>query len=280
MRQAIGGTRMAASEGEEFFGSPAKVSLMRRSQTLWLLLRDDPRFSYYGRTIFVSGERPDTARLIASLARLTGASFATFFPKSSVVALFAELHSLGLSTDRHEHFRGGDEAYAVAKQTVREVAIPSGLSLVRIGSQSGSNLLKELADLWEECGVMPVPGSVMRGLSQRGVVFVAIDRQGKPVSAASSFAMHHPDSIHANDVFWGMLATSPEWRGMKLGLLLGAHAIIHMWENEGARGFSTGVRAENHPSRALCKKLAVRDTDWIYASCIDPELLGSNSITK
>jgi hypothetical protein len=53
-----------------------------------------------------------------------------------------------------------------------------------------------------------------------------------------------------------------------------------MWERHGARGFMTGVRADNSLSRALCNKLGVSATDWIYASCIDKEMFGGSSITK
>jgi hypothetical protein len=33
-------------------------------------------------------------------------------------------------------------------------------------------------------------------------------------------------------------------------------------------------------SRALCNKLGVSATDWIYAACIDKEMFGGSSITK
>lgn len=271
---------MPAAPDEEYFGSASKIGLMRRSRLLWSLLCDDPRFSYYGRSIFVSDERPDSAILMASLARLTGASCASFFPKSSVEQLFAELNAMGLSTDRHEHYRGEEEAYESAKKAVREIATPGGVTITQTGPDTHQRLLAGLAALWGDCGVMPVPGSVMRGSLRRGVVFAAIDEHGKPVSAAASFVMHNPRSGRADDVFWGMLATRDEWRGKKLGLLLGAQAIVHMWEKEGARAFSTGVRAENRPSQALCGKLSVRDTDWAYAWGLDAGLLGGDSITR
>ena len=77
-----------------------------------------------------------------------------------------------------------------------------------------------------------------------------------------------------------MLATREDRRGERIALLLGAQAIVHMWERHGARGFMTGVRADNAPSQTLCKKLGVCATDWIYASCIDREMFGGSSITK
>ena len=77
-----------------------------------------------------------------------------------------------------------------------------------------------------------------------------------------------------------MLATRQDRRGEKIALLLGAQAIVHMWERHGARGFMTGVRANNASSQALCHKLGVRATDWIYASCLDQTQFGGKSVTK
>ena len=113
-----------------------------------------------------------------------------------------------------------------------------------------------------------------------GIGIVAVDADGRPAATAASFVLHHPASRRATDVFWGMLATRNDRRGEKIALLLGAQAIIHMWERHGARGFMTGVRADNASSQALCHKLGVRATEWIYASCLDPTQFGGTSITK
>ena len=44
---------------EEYFGDAAKVALMRRSRALHELLKDDPRFSYYGRVVALTGPMGD-----------------------------------------------------------------------------------------------------------------------------------------------------------------------------------------------------------------------------
>jgi len=77
-----------------------------------------------------------------------------------------------------------------------------------------------------------------------------------------------------------MLATRKDRRGERIALLLGAQAIIHMWERHGARGFMTGVRADNPSSQALCNKLGVTASNWIYASCMDKEVFAGQSVTK
>ena len=265
---------------DEFFGSAARVALMKRSRQLWSLLRDNPRFAYYGRMVALSEPGPDMVDVMGALATLQGGTICYHVPTASVSQLFAELQARGYATDRHEHFRGSEEAYRVSQIVEKATPLPGDLTVSPIDSNTPRDLVAAVAELCQSCEVMPVPGSTMRGLVRPGVCLVATDRQGRPVATASSYSLFHATNPHATDVFWGMLATRPDRRGEKLGLLLGAKAIIHMWERCGARGFITGVRADNAPSQALCRKLGVRQTDWIYAACIDPVVLGGTMITK
>jgi hypothetical protein len=265
---------------QEFFGTESSIALMKRSAALWTLMQDNPRFAYYGRTISLSDPQNDTADVLTSIASLLGASVAYYFPKSEVDSLFSELKARGFSSDRHEHYWGGKAAYDASRQILDKHTLPDDLSIVALDETSPTALVADVAALCQSCDVMPVPGFIMRGQARRGINFAAIDSVGVPVASASSFVMHHASGPRPNDVFWGMLATRRDRRGEKIGLILGAMAIIHMWEKEAARGFMTGVRLDNPSSQALCNKLGVTDSDWVYASCINSEVLGRASVTK
>ncbi len=265
---------------DEFFGSPEKIALMRRSASLWSLLRDSPRYAYYGRLVALSDPANDTSEILSSLARLQGASVCYYFPKAEVAELFADLEHRGFSTDRHEHYWGGETAFRASKKLLDKYRIADDLSISILNAETPQKLVADTATLCESCEVMPIPGAIMRGRVLRGINLVATDNTGGPVATASSFFIHHANCIRATDVFWGALATREDRRGEKIALLLGAKAIVHMWENEGARGFITGVRADNLSSQALCNKLGVSDSKWAYASCLNTELLGSSSVTK
>jgi hypothetical protein len=265
---------------DEFFGSPEKIALMRRSASLWSLLRESPRYAYYGRHVALSDPASDTSDILSNLARLQGASVCYYFPKAEVSELFADLEQRGFSTDRHEHYRGGESAYRASKDVLDKYRMPDDLSTSILDAETPQSLVAATAKLCESCEVMPVPGAIMRGKVLRGVNLVATDDAGEPVASASSFFIHHPNSLRATDVFWGALATREDRRGEKIALLLGAKAILHMWGKEGARGFITGVRNNNLSSQALCNRLGVSDSEWVYASCLNTELLGSSSVTK
>lgn len=89
---------------DEFFGSPERIALSRRSANLWSLLRDNPRYAYYGRLVALSDPGNDAADILSAMARLQGAAVSYFYPISAAESLFAQLGERGLATDRHEHF--------------------------------------------------------------------------------------------------------------------------------------------------------------------------------
>jgi hypothetical protein len=264
----------------EFFGTPERAALSRRSVNLWRLLGDNPRYSYYGRLVSLSEPGEDTADVMMAMAKLQGAAVANYYPAGGAAALFAWFEANGMGTDRHEHFRGGEAAMAASSRVLQDFSLPNDLGVQVIDAGTPRELVAEAAELSQSCGVMPVPGSMMRGLVQKGVCLVATDGDGRAVATASSYMNHHPASRRATDAFWGMLATREDRRGQRIAFILGAQAIVHMWERHGARGFITGVRADNSSSRMLCEKLGVQSTEWIYAQCIDRDLFGGTSITK
>lgn len=265
---------------DEFFGSPDRIALARRSASLWSLLRDDPRYAYYGRLVALSDPGQDAADILFAMAKLQGAAVSYFYPASTAASLFAQLEERGLGTDRHEHFWGGEAALAASLKAQKDFALPPDLSVFAIDAGTPRELVGEVAELCQSCDVMPVPGSIMRGQTRNGICLVAADHDGRPVATASSYMIHHPSSPRAKDAFWGMLATREDRRGERIALILGAQAIVHMWERHGARGFMTGVRADNASSRALCNKLGVDATEWIYASCMDKAMFGESTVTK
>ncbi len=80
--------------------------------------------------------------------------------------------------------------------------------------------------------------------------------------------------------FRAMLATRQDRRGKRIALLLGAQPIVHVWERHGARGFMTGVRADNSPLKFSARNWAWTQRVDIYAACINPEMLGESSVTN
>jgi hypothetical protein len=268
------------SNNKEYYGSPDNIAAMKRGAALWSLLKNDQRFAFYGRLVAASQPLENTAEVISSLARLQGGAPCYFFPKSEIDTLNSELKEKGFSTDRFEHFLGEEAAYAAARQALQNYSLPSDLVVKRLDKETPGDFVGKVVELMESCEVMPVPASYLRGSQGNGICLVATDNNDMPIAAATSIFLHPSASPYAKTVFWGMLATRPDRRGQKIALLLGAQAIVHMWEEKGARGFMTGVRNDNLSSITLCNRLGVTDTNCAYAVCIDPQTLGRKSVTK
>jgi len=167
-----------------------------------------------------------------------------------------------------------------ANERLKNFTLPGELEIVVVDTGTSTGLAADLAAMSIACGVMPVPGSAMRGVSGDDVCLIAVDSGGKAVATASSYMSNHPHSPHTTDAFWGMLATREDWRGKGIALALGAHSIVWMWENLGARSFNTGLTADNTASIELCAKSGVIPSEWTFIGCVDPDVFGSSSITR
>lgn len=265
---------------DELFGNQDQVKLMRRAASLWCLLAPDPAFSYYGRMVSLVDSERDVVKRLHSLTRLQGATSCQYFPAERASDLSAELNSLGMGTQRQEQIWGGAEALTASDRILRDRPMPDGLSVQVVDDSTPRQQLVALADLSLSCDVLPVPGSIMRGLSIKGVCLMAADADGEVVATASSYLANHPSNPYGSDAFWGMLATRQDWRGHGLALILGAHAIALMHERHGVTAFTSCVNAANRSSMAVCEKVGITATDWVFIGCMDPEQFGQPTITK
>jgi len=265
---------------DEYFGDTERIALAKRSASLWRILREDPRFAFQGRIVVLSEPGDDMVEIMVDLAKLQGGSVCNYFPIQNAQLTMAELEGRGLKVVDHVHLRGGETCLDASQAALINFTFPEDLSVVAIDETTSSEFVREVAEMSESSGVMPVPGWVMRGFGPEGIFLVAKNALGEPVACAGSFLCHPKGSAKATDAFWGMLATRPDRRGQKIAFLLGAKAIIHMWEKHKARAFITGVSAENPSSMALCTKLGLSETGYCYISCIDETVFAGASITK
>ncbi len=262
-----------------YFGAPDRVAMSQRSQALWQLLSDDPRFAYYGRLVSFSNPGVDPVPWIAALARTQGGAVAYFVPKEDMARHGARLADMGLQIDRHEQFIGRANAYDAARSFLGVTKLPPDVTPFVLDAKSPAALVQDVAALQMANEVLPVPGSIMRGLSIPGMTMAARDSNGEVVAAAASFRAHHARNPNQDVHFWGMIVTRPDRRGERIAAVLGAMVLVQMWEKLGARAFMTGVRADNRSSQALCGKLGVLDSPWAYLVASDPGQV-SGRITK
>ena len=59
---------------DAFFGSDAQQALLQRSRDMFLVARDDPRFTYDGRTVGFADHTDESQAMVVAFARLQGAA--------------------------------------------------------------------------------------------------------------------------------------------------------------------------------------------------------------
>jgi hypothetical protein len=268
------------SFGNELFGDAEQIAVQRRALALWHLVRDDPRFSFYGRYVSVIGDEDDSLDRLISLAHLQGVSVAQYFPTARYQTAQRRMEDHGLKPTRWELLQGREEAIRKARKILASHALPQEITLEEVTGETSFARLKETSVLMAGAGLMPIPGELMRGRVKPGVMLLACDQMGAVIATATARMIFHEKSHHANDAFWGLLATREDHRGKGLALHLGAQAMVMVVERFGATGFFAGVGADNKASNALCARLEVRPSDYIGLACSDPESFKRDSITK
>jgi hypothetical protein len=264
----------------EYFGNPAEVTLTQRAELLWTLLRDDARYAFFGRMIFLNDPDEASADHVEALTKMQGAAGCQFCPDEVADELIASLTDKGVLASRYEQCQGAESAAEASREILSTLRLPEDLGVVRLDANSTTDLVADVAELSIACGVLPVSSAAMRGIGTPGMCLAAIDATGAAVATASAHLCNHRDSPHAKDAFWGKLATREDRRGQRIGLLLGAQVIVSMWDELGARGFYTGVQADNAASMDLCSKLGVGRSNNAIIACIDPQTLEGASFTR
>ncbi|MBT8459657.1 MAG: GNAT family N-acetyltransferase [Boseongicola sp.] len=187
----------------------------------------------------------------------------------------------GFRADRFEYVISEGDTLARARRILSRFDLGGDLDVIRLGPNSSERDLESFAEVAIDGGVLPPPASVLSGEMRRGVFLVAKDKaSGRAVSCAAAIENFHFSSRRADHAFWGMLSTLPEWRGRKIALILGAQAMVSFHEDYGISRFTTGVRAENGASMALCAKLDMLPGKWCTYVGMDPAQFSSAQVTK
>ena len=263
------------------FGSEAQQALLHRGQLMHQVTGDDPRFTYYGRTVGLAGPSDGPVSTLSALARLQGNSNYGRVPVARMQSLAAEAQAEGLSTVTYARWEGGDDAIAAADAVLERHALPSDLAVHRLGENTSPAIWRSFADMALGCGVLPPTGSALTGRMKPGVTLVAVTGDGRAVScAAAVVALNpgHPDA--GRESWWGMLATDSAWRGRRLSLILGAQVLATMARDHGFTRFFTGVEPGNAASEAVCARMGLERSPFDILGAADPSLVPGGRMTK
>jgi len=265
---------------QQFFGTPDQQKVTRSAADLWTLLKDDRRFSSHGRAVGTNGYVTYDLELQVALTRQQGAGPCDCLPENMVQEREAELAALGFLTDTYVHWESGPESVALCKAYLADHALPDDIDLLAVDRDTPLAQLGEIARLLGTVDMMLPMESFVRGQAYSSIYLAAIDRDGRPVAHASSTAAFHPEASNGDEAHWGMLATAHHRRGEGLAVYLGALALTRMHHVHGFAHFGTGIRKGNRPSENLSAKLGFASRGRAVVVAIDPQAIGSATMTK
>lgn len=264
----------------EYFGSAGQQALQRRSENLWALVKDDPRFATHGRAVGLADYSEDNLPLQLAIARLQGVCPMEGLTQSQTETRKAELAAEGMKTDAFTAWHGEAESFAAARALLERRALPDDLTVRETGPDTPPEDLQALDAFTQTCEVLLPMGSFLRGRQSPSVFLYAQDREGRIVGASASVRQFHPDHPKTERAWWGMLATDPARRGQGIAILLGAMAMTAMQDKFGYTACFTGIRKGNSASEALCSKLKLVETREIILLALDPAMFGGDKVTK
>ena len=240
--------------GAAFFGTDAQQVLLARAKALFDVVRGDPRFSYYGRTVGLVTPDDGDMSLLQSLVALQGSANYSVVDASEAGGLVTQAQATGLSVTRYNRWSGGKEAHSAARQVLAGKRLPADVEVLRIAPDTPDAEMAAFARMALDCGVLPPVRQVLDGRDRSGLCYVARNRSGEIVSCAAGAAIADPSHpVHGGMGWWGMLATRPDHRGAGLSLIFGAHALIGLLEEKGLTSVFTGCGGRQCPVRGhLC----------------------------
>jgi hypothetical protein len=231
-----------AQQRNEYFGGPLFGYVQAKSDLLWPLLKDDPRYCFHGRAVGLDGGQAVELTLIVSLAKLVGVALCDFVPTSEADKLQLSLEELGFSTDRMEMWTSGQATIKTAREIIASKSLLASDDIAFVTVDTSSSDLKALDEFTQKHGTSLPMESFIRGTQKPAVCVYARESDGQIFVTAASVGHFHDSHARSDMAYWGMLATREDRRGQGAALLMGAHAVVAMHERHGFKRFFTPIK--------------------------------------
>ena len=193
------------------YGTPEQCAVVRRAQALHRLVKQNPSYTFQGRTVSYVGAPKETSAQIAAkvtdLCRLQGYASAQFTDRSQRDILAAAFTQAGLAPVTWEQYWGRKTAIDASRAFLGSFSPPTGLHLRVVTPSTTDHKIHALCQMSVNAGVLPPPGSVMRGHGPKGVMLYVETDDDQVVATGGGYMAYHPNNPRHDEAFWGMLAT-------------------------------------------------------------------------
>lgn len=260
----------------EYFGGQVFAGLQEKSDVLWPLLKNDPKYCCHGRIVGLadmeSGGMASNLKLMLSLAKLVGAGICDCVPIDEMEELQSSLQASGFSTDRMEVWYSDNSTIDTARDIIASATWPTTDDIAWVDGDTPHTELQKLDEFTQEHGTSLPMGSFLRGVEKPAACAYVKDSDGSVLVTSASAGHFHDAHPNSDMAYWGMLATREDKRGQGAALTLGAQTIVDMHERHGFVRFFTAIKQGNTASESLCAKLGFSRQKAAVLIAIDPSV--------
>lgn len=161
--------------------------------------------------------------------------------KSDLGKLVSQMREDDFEVDDGIHIYFGEAPRVTEKISLvcDEKRFPEGWNLKKIDSSTNSEVIKEIQNLYSVSGLSPLPGSFIKGETERCTTFVLFDEVKSVMGCATVQDLSEVDNLYSDrwneSVMIVGLCLHKNARGMGLSSLLNAECLLYGINHYGAR---------------------------------------------
>jgi RimJ/RimL family protein N-acetyltransferase len=264
----------------EFYGNQAQVNLQQRCYRLWSELKANPRFSFVGRAIGLDDPGLEDVEGIIDLTTELGFLSLAFTKSTIVDELCSALETHGLKTGIWQHLLSTQKTKSRCHSLEASLHLTPEYRIERISMATSPDLLHQVQELMQSCGVAPLPGYILRGQEIPTLAEFVITPLDEVVATGAGIFRHNPAGPYGKAAHVGLLATEQSHRGKGFARLLLARIILACYDEFGAEFVHTGVRTDNIPSQRVCSDCGLADSGMYFVGVFYPQIMEQAEFTR
>jgi hypothetical protein len=229
----------------EFKGSDFQIEIQKRMLARHGWIKDRPDIANGGRVLNFLEPSVTGWDEIATYLAQDGVVVLTGQPRATIEAEAGSVFGGGYEYPSWDIYAAPADVITAKCKTFLDTAdLPSDWR-IEVTDRPSNTVLEDIQTLNEETGVAPSPGFYLRSEAVPCLTACLRDDAGVLVATSSVNARYHPQSRFGGYVFNGSISVKPDRRGMSLGKIVNAHALLESQTAMGWHHAMSQVQSDN-----------------------------------
>ncbi len=234
-----------------YFGTDQQIKLQRAADDAFAWMSETPGACNPGRFLGTDDpERLSWDKIYEVLERDQVFGF-RLTQSGEVDNVVRKLSERGYRIDFWDVFVAGRIEAERATSSVLSDGLPNGFKELSSLKNAGHANTKRVQVFMASNGIVPFSGSMLVGEFGPATTVVVLDQSGELAATAHGYFPHNAHSPHHRVAWGGLVAVSPEHRGVGLGKYINAKMIANCFSLLRAKTVHEFVAKTNIPSRKM-----------------------------